>query len=107
MVSVFFALLGLSLFVRSFLVRNIARPYSYSFQLTGSACVNTTSMVKGDVLFTLMTLDFVSHPTCLLNEDGTEHLRVVWRQREVSCQSGHRHADPTYPPRTQVSSELV
>ena len=66
MVSVFFALLGLSPFVRSFLVRNIGRPYSYSLQLTGSACVNTASMVKGDVLFTLLTLDFISHPTCLL-----------------------------------------
>ena len=66
MVSVFFALLGLSLFVRSFLVRNIGRTYSYSLQLTGSACINTASMVKGDVLLTLLAFDFVSHPTCLL-----------------------------------------
>jgi len=70
MVSVFFALLGLSPFVRSFLIRNIGRPYSYSLQLTGSACVNTASMVKGDVLFTFMTLDLVSHPTCLLMNYG-------------------------------------
>jgi len=66
MVSVFFALLGLSPFVRSFLVRNIGRPYSYSLQLTGSACVNTTSMVKGDILFTFMAFDLVSHPICLV-----------------------------------------
>jgi len=66
MVSVFFALLGLSPFVRSFLVRNIGRPYSYSLQLTGSTCVNTTSMVKGDVHPTLITFDLVSHPICLV-----------------------------------------
>lgn len=66
MVSVFFALLGLSLFVRTFLVRNIGRPYSYSLQLTRSACVDTARTVKGGVKTTLLTFDFVSHPTCLL-----------------------------------------